>query len=107
MTTKLCPRCKTTLPLGEFGRRHKKGRLTTIPQCKKCRCEMRLQWKRTKDEMVGELFMSARQRDPDRADRLDRFRSMAKQGLPLTIEPTIILEETDEYHLFYIRNKIV
>ncbi len=106
MTTKLCPRCKTTLPLGKFGRRHRGGKLVKISQCKKCRCEMRLQWKRTKDEMAGELFASIRQRDPDRADRLDRFRGMVKQGLPLTIEPTIIPEKTDEYYLFYIRNKI-
>ncbi len=102
MTTKLCPRCKTTLLLSEFGRRHKKGRFTKIPQCKKCKCEMRLKWERDKNEADGKLFASTRRYDPDRADRLDHFRSMAKQGLPLIVKPTVIPEKTDEYHLFYV-----
>ncbi len=101
MKTKLCPRCEKILPLTEFGRRHKKGKPTKIPQCKKCKCEVRLQWERQKNEAAGKLFASTRRYDPDRADRLDRFRGMVKHRLPLTAEPIVVQEETDEYHLFY------
>ncbi len=107
MTTKLCNRCNKTLPLSEFGNRQNHGKIVKHTQCKKCRTEIHFQYVRAKKEESGKLFAKTRLYDPDRADRLDRFRSMVKQELPLTAEPVAMQEETDEYHLFYIRSKIV
>ena len=107
MTTKLCNRCKETLLLGDFSDRKKKGKVLKHTQCKKCRNEIHFQYVRTKKEEGGKLFARTRRFDPDRANRLDRFRSIVKQELPLTAEPVVAQEETDEYHLFYMRNKIV
>ncbi len=106
MTTKLCNRCNKTLPLSEFGNRWKKGKLLKHTQCKKCRNEIHFQYVRARKEESGNLFARTCLYDPDRALRLDRFRSMVKQELPLTAEPVVVQEETDEYHLFYMRNKI-
>ncbi len=107
MTTKLCNRCEKTLPLDDFGDRYKKGKLIKYTYCRKCRNEIHFQWFRATKEAEGNLFARTRRTDPDRADRLDRFRSMVKRELPLTAKPAIVQEETDEYHLFYMRNKIV
>ncbi len=107
MTIKLCNRCNRTLPLSEFGDRQKKGKVLKHTQCKKCRNEIHFQWLRETREKEGRLFARTRRTDPERAARLDRFRSMVKQGLPLTAEPVVVQEETDEYHLLYMRNRIM
>ncbi len=107
MKTKLCSRCKITRPLSEFGNRQNHGKTVGHTQCKKCRVEIHFQWLRARNEANGKLFASTRLHDSARADRLDRFRGMVKQELPLTAEKVIARDETDEYHLFYRRNRIV
>ncbi len=107
MTTKLCNRCETILPLDKFSNRQNHGKTVKHTQCRKCRNEIHFQWKRAKKEREGKLFARTRRTDSARADRLDRFRGMVKQEIPLTAEPVVIQKETDEYHLFYMRNKIV
>ena len=107
METKLCNRCETILPLGKFSNRSNHGKIVKHTQCRKCRNEIHFQWKRRKKEQAGKLFARTRRTDPPRADRLDRFRDMVKREVPLTAEPVAVQKETDEYHLFYIRNKIV
>jgi len=107
MKTKLCNRCNQVLSSDKFSNRQNHGKTVKHTQCRKCRNEIHFQWKRRKKEEAGKLFAGTRRTDSDRADRLDRFRGMVKQGLPLTAEPVVTLEETDEYHLFYMRNKIV
>ncbi len=107
MKTKLCNRCNQVLSLDMFSNRQNHGKIVKHTQCRKCRNEIHFQWKRARKEAAGKLFARTRQHDPERADRLDRFRGMVKRGLPLTAEPMVIREETDEYHLFYMRNRIV
>ncbi len=107
MTTKLCNRCNQVLSIDMFSNRQNHGKTVKHTRCKKCRNEIHFQYVRAKKEESGKLFARTRLYDPDRADRLDRFRGMVKQGVPLTAEPIVIQKETDEYHLFYTRNKTV
>ena len=107
MITKFCNRCNQVLSIDMFSNRQNHGKTVKHTQCKKCRNEIHFQWKRARNEAAGKLFAGTRRTDSARADRLNRFRDMVKREVPLTAEPVVVQEETDEYHLFYRRNRIV